>query len=353
MVGRVCEKPGELVVIDPLQYPGWDSLVAAACGGSFFHGTAWARVLRDTYGHRAFYLCDIVDGRLEEMLPIMEVCSRWTGRRGVSLPFTDWCSAIERKGCNSGRLFESGIRCGRDRRWRYLEYRKLSVQWPAASPSVAFYGHRIDLQPTQAALFKQLDSSVRRCIRKGQVSGVRIEFGSGLEAMRVFYGLHCKTRRRHGLPPQPLGFFDNIARHVVSKGAGSLLIARAANRPVAAAVFFHHGAEAIYKFAASDYAFQHLRANTLLLWTAIKHYAANGFLCLDLGRTSLANEGLRRFKAGFGARQRFIEYCRYDFSKGAFVKTYDRSESPINRLFRCLPGPLLRLAGEMLYPHLA
>jgi hypothetical protein len=74
---------------------------------------------------------------------------------------------------------------------------------------------------------------------------------------------------------------------------------------------------------------------------------------LHLGQTSLADAGLRRFKLGFGAREERLEYYKYDFPKQAFVADKDRAEGPLNSLFRCLPGLLLRLAGQALYPHLS
>jgi hypothetical protein len=37
--------------INPLLYPGWDALLEAHPGSSFFHTAAWARVLHETYGH--------------------------------------------------------------------------------------------------------------------------------------------------------------------------------------------------------------------------------------------------------------------------------------------------------------
>ena len=89
------------------------------------------------------------------------------------------------------------------------------------------------------------------------------------------------------------------------------------------------------------------------MWQVIKRCAALGFNSLHFGRTSLSNEGLRRFKLGFGAREERIDYYQYDFEAGAFATGVDRAKSWINRVFRPLPLPLLRLAGRLLYPHLS
>jgi len=180
-----------------------------------------------------------------------------------------------------------------------------------------------------------------------------VEFSTELEAMRTFYSLHCQTRHKHGLPPQPFRFFENIWRHLLQHGEGFVGLTRLDSRPVAAAVFIHAGTQAIYKFGASEYAFQHLRPNHLLMWEAIKRCSAKGFKTLHLGRTSMANEGLRRFKLSFGAREEKIEYFKYSFARHSFVTDTDRAEGWFNRVFGALPLPLLRFAGQMLYPHLS
>ena len=75
--------------------------------------------------------------------------------------------------------------------------------------------------------------------------------------------------------------------------------------------------------------------------------------CLHFGRTSPGNEGLRRFKLGFGAREEEIRCCKYDFRAGRFVTDADRAEGWFNGIFGRLPLPLLRLAGQLLYRHVS
>jgi hypothetical protein len=118
-------------------------------------------------------------------------------------------------------------------------------------------------------------------------------------------------------------------------------------------VFFHFGKQALFKFGASDLAFQALRPNNLLMWEAIKWHARGGLAVMDFGRTSLAAEGLRRFKLGFGAREDRVAYCRYHFARKSFVTTQDRAESRLGSVFRHLPLPALRFLGKVLYPHMS
>jgi CelD/BcsL family acetyltransferase involved in cellulose biosynthesis len=341
------------LAVDPLEYPEWDALLAAHPQASIFHGAGWARVLRQTYGHTPVYICRFEGERLAELLPIMEVSSPWTGRRGVSLPFTDFCFALKAGEGNGRGLYEAAMDSGLRRRWKSVECRSFDNDWAGASPSLAFYGHIIDLAAGVDALFKRLDSAVRRGIRKAGAAGLEVDFSTGPETIDNFYALHCRTRRRHGLPPQPFRFFENIQRHILDRGQGFVATARLKEQPLAAGVFFCHGRQVLYKYGASDYGSQEMRPNNLMMWEAIKHSSAKGFSTLHLGRTSLANAGLRRFKMSLGAIEETMRYSRYDFSSRRFVIDTDRTEGWFNRVFGCLPLPLLRLAGRILYRHLA
>ncbi|HZM05589.1 MAG TPA: GNAT family N-acetyltransferase [Candidatus Saccharimonadales bacterium] len=342
------------VAIDPLEYPGWDSLLAPHASASIFHGAGWARVLHETYGHTPVYLCQFDGGKLVALLPIMEVSSRLTGRRGVSLPFTDFCPALKANDQNASALYHAAMTEGQKRGWKYLECRSDDEDWTNASTSLSFYGHVIDLRGGVDEVFKRLDSSVRRGIRKAEGAGLQVEFSSSRQAMQTYYALHCQTRRRHGLPPQPFRFFENIQRYVLEPGQGFVVTVRLKEQPIAAGMFFCYGRQGLYKFGASDFAFQQLRPNNLMMWAGIRHCVELGMTSLHLGRTSLGNEGLRRFKMGLGATEEVVKYSKYDFLSKQFVTDVDRAEGGwFNRVFASLPLPFLRLAGQMLYPHLS
>src|SRR5262249_41682808 len=198
------------------------------------------------------------------------------GRRGVSLPFTDFCTPLSAEAEDSRALRDYAVQHGRARGWQYLEWRGPTDVTPCPKPSLAFYGHVLDLTLGEKALFQSMDGAVRAGIRKARAAGLQVDLSASLEAMRTFYGLHCRTRKRHGLPPQPFRFFERISRHVLEPGHGFVATARLGDQPLASAVFFQHKSQAIYKFGASDFAFQQLRPNNLLMWEAIRRLAAQG-----------------------------------------------------------------------------
>jgi hypothetical protein len=339
--------------VNPADCPGWDALVTAHPRCSFFHGSAWAKTLQGAYGFAPVYFTANEADGCSSILPLMEVNSWLTGRRGVALPFTDDCEPLYSDVASIRNLIQAALEFGRTRGWKSVECRGGRELFGEAPASLSFYGHSVDLEEDEDRMFARLESSVRRAIRKAEKSGVTVTISGSLEAMKVFYALQCKTRKKHGLPPQPFVFFRNIFEHILSKNLGMIVIASCQKRPVAASVYFQLGARAVYKYGASDEAFQHLRAANLVMWEAIKWHARNGAKTLHLGRTSIGNEGLRRFKLGWGAGEQKIEYVKYDLRNSRFVTDADEATGWYNRLFNVLPIGLSRLIGAVLYRHCA
>jgi hypothetical protein len=239
------------------------------------------------------------------------------------------------------------------RDWKYIELRGADRSRPSSAAAAVYHGHTLDLQVGIENLFANVKGSVRRAVRKAMRSGLTAQASQSESAVREFYGLHVLTRKRHGLPPQPISFFLNIYREIIKPGLGFVVLARTDPEAAAAAgaVFFHFGKNAIYKYGASDGALQHLRPSNLVMWNGIRFLAEMGHSTLHFGRTSLDNDGLRRFKAGWGAAEEPIEYFQFDPAGGSLsgrVKTAGFHDA----LFRRLPSALNRFAGAILYPHL-
>lgn len=343
----------EVLTRDPLADSDWDDRLKRCSNASFYHSAAWARVLHETYGFRPFYLTLGHSGACRAVLPVMEVRSGWTGTRGVSLPFTDDCEPCCEDPSAFQRLFRHAQRLGRERGWRYLECRGTEKLLPDTLPSLRYYGHRVDLSGNEDTLFRRFDGAVRRAIRKAERSGLRVELSDSPQAVRDFYRLFCVTRKRHGLPPQPREFYDNIRKHVLLRGLGTILLVRHGQTAVAGVLFLHGPGTVIMKFAASDLSFQHLRINNLALWQAMKHYQRLGYTSLDFGRTSITNGGLRNFKRRWGAAEHPINYHRFDIRKSTFVSSEDATNSSTLVLFQHLPVAVSQLAGRILYRHMA
>jgi hypothetical protein len=348
---KSSDKSLQMRILDSVHEPVWDHVVTLHRDANCFHTSAWARVLHQTYGHRPFYLQFSCGRRLAALIPLMEVCSPFTGRRGVCLPFSDACEPLVFHPEVIELVKDRLLRFAQERRWRYLEIRGGRSFLLVRSSTAQFYGHRLDLRSTAEELMSRFASPVRRAIRKAERSGVSAAVLRNREAVADFYRLHVQTRRRHGLPPQPSSFFLNIYEHIIKPSLGFIVLAQRGSRPIAAAIFFRFGKNALYKYGASDKRFQEFRANNLVMWQGIQLLARTGVEKLHFGRTDCENDGLRRFKLSWDTQEEIIDYFRVDPS-GRNCLASPSGSGFHKKIFGRLPLALNRLAGSMIYPHL-
>jgi CelD/BcsL family acetyltransferase involved in cellulose biosynthesis len=342
----------ETEFVNPINDPDWDRLIVSHPDYTFFHSAAWAKVLHKTYRHEPVYLRCCHNGKPVALVPMMDMRSPLTGRRGVCLPFTDFCGPLIFREGDSVLVIDKLSELARERKWKHFEIRERKAFPPSTTPAVAFYGHVLDLRGSTEDLFARLKSSVRRALRKADRNDLGVQVTRTREAVLEYYQLHIQTRRRHGVPPQPVSFFQNIYDEIIKPGLGFVVTARLGSRPVAAAVFFQFGKKAVYKFGASDERVQDLRGNNLTMWEGIKFLAKNGAESLHFGRTSLENDGLRRFKLTWGTQEETIAYVKFDATAQAWVAGRDAASGFHNAVFGRLPLALNRLAGAIIYPHL-
>lgn len=342
-------------LIDPLTGDGWDRAVARNPDATIFHSSAWAKVLSETYGHTPHYLSLSHNAEPAVLVPVMEVKSLFTGRRGVCLPFSDFCAPLKfDRTLSDDAMVDHLSDLARERRWKYFEVRgPLSFDGARPSPHHTVYGHKLDLTKSPSELFDAFSSSVHRALRKAERSGLTVEITTDSGALAEFYRLHAQTRRRHGIPPQPFSFFQNIQTHIIERDLGFLVAARLRGKMIATAVFFLFANHAVFKFGASDDRYQEHRPNNLVMWEGIKRAAQLGAISLHLGRTDFEHAGLRRFKLSLGAEEEMLNYFRFDTLTSRWMneQTHRSSVFP-GAVFRRLPLTVNQLAGTMIYPHL-
>jgi hypothetical protein len=343
-----------LVEVDPRASGDWNELLVTAAGASFFHSAHWARVLTEAYGFAPHYFVEAQSGRLSRLLPAMEANSPLTGRRGVSLPFSDYCPPLlpEAACTDLPSTCEPLLALGRDRGWSYLEFRGDGRSFWDVKPRVWFEGHTLLLDRSQDQLFASLRSNYRQKIRRAVAQGVVVEFHDSMAAMEQYFQLHCRTRQRQGVPPQPWRFFSCLQREVVASGMGVVGLAMHGSHAVAGQVLVHFNGKAIYKFGAVDLSSGHTHAAFLLMWEAICHAMRLGCHEFCFGRTDPDQEGLLQFKDGWGAQRRRLNCYRYDMRQQRFMQHDRPSHARSSKLLAQLPLPVLKAAGSLIYPHM-
>lgn len=337
-------------IINPIEYPDWDNILLTHNDYSFFYSSSWTKVLCESYNYSPLYFTSISNGKLTALIPVIGINSIITGKRGVSLPFSDYCQPIVPDKIHFRKIFEKITKFGNKSGWKYIEYRGGDNYLDNNTHSLFFFNHNIDLGAGEKKIHSRFRSNTKRNIKKALKSGVEVNLHQSMESVKDFCHLNFMTRKKHGLPPQPSFFFKKIYEHIISKGLGFVVLATYKNKKIAGAIYFHIGEKAIYKFGAYDKNYQELRPNNLVMWHAIQWYSQNNYKSFDFGITGSQNEGLRHFKLGWGVDEKIISYYRYNLLTKKFIKDNFRAKESYS-LFRKLPSPLLNLTGFFLYRH--
>ncbi len=326
----------------------WTRLGQAAKYATLFHTPAWADVLRRAYGLRV--QAAMLEWRGQPLAGCLLARTRNPmARRMVGLPFSDSCpplgvdpEAVARlmhalaSAPPSGGAFElRGIRGAAP--WQTVE---CFEQWS------------IDLARPFPAIERGADRNFRRQVKRAANEQFRIETGDTLAMLRRFYAIQLETRRRLGVPPQPLRFF-NLVREAFAPGGGlEIWIASLAGHDQAAVVLLRDEAQLYAKWSARA-AESAPGASHLLFFSILEHHAGRA-AALDLGRTDLRNSGLARFKAEMGAAPSPLPYSFFPAApRRISAEDPDRSGRPLTRLWRRLPLPVTRAIGAVAYRYLA
>jgi hypothetical protein len=322
-----------------------------------FHTVGWLRTLKRTYGYEPLAFTTSPPGdELENGITFCRINSWLTGRRLVSLPFSDHCEPL----CDSPDELDFLLRylhTTRDQQnLRYVEFRPIngifSQLAPAAGflPGAKFSLHRLDLRPNLDEVFTSLDKdSVQRRIHHAERAGLIEKRGRSEELLRDFYRLFVITRGRNQLPPTPYAWFQNLIQ-----GMGEALEIRTGYKdgtPAAAILTLRFRDVLYYKYGCSDEQLHKLGATPWLLWNAISAAKLSGANEFDMGRTEEGNTGLLTFKNHWVLGPEPLEYWTYpEISAVGSAEGWKMKAA--KRIFSVMPRKLMALTGRMVYRHI-
>lgn len=350
--------PKAAYCIDPLQDARWDYFVSRHPRASLFHSSPWLKALRKTYGYETVaYTTSPPHESIENAMVFCKVESWLTGRRLVSLSFSDHCDPLV--DCESDReVLTAALEDEAEReQWDYVEVRPLQYfefTTQLRRTTVSYSYHKLDLRPALDVLFDNLHkSSIQRKIRRAEREGLIHREGSTNEFLDHFYDLFTLTRERHKVPPQPKVWFANLMGYFGE--ALKIRLAFKDNRPVAGIMTIAYKDTLAYKYGGCDSGFNNLGCMHLLLWRAIRDAKAGGLRFLDFGRTDADQQSLITFKNRWGASHSVLTYSRYGVSESSThffdLSTAKWKARTAKYVLSHLPSRVFSKIGQMLYGH--
>jgi CelD/BcsL family acetyltransferase involved in cellulose biosynthesis len=332
---------------------GWLRLVQHDPAATAFHHPAWSRVMTETYGFSSFVLAQHGrDGELGAGLPVVEASRPLGRRRMVALPFTDYCPPLA---TSEEDLDAFAIALGSRRDFggeSPLEIRAELLPSTGAQLQTVGSRHLVDLEPDPHAVFRRLHRNrIQKRVRRARELGVEATLGRSRDDLETFYRLHCETRKRQGVPVQPVRFIRSIWREMIEPGLGFIVLARIGSKPIATALFLAWNRHLIYKYGASDRLHWNLGANFLVHWTAMEWGCLNGCRVYDFGRTDTEHVSLREFKAAWGGSEVPLVYSHV----GAPPPTpgHRLAGAALALVIKRSPALVCRGLGELLYRYTA
>lgn len=336
--------------VDPLADSRWERLTQSHAHASVFHSQAWLNALHRAYGYQPFVLTTTPPpNELENGIVFCRIASRLTGNRVVSLPFADHCDPLVSNQAELADLLSPlQEACGET---RYIEIRPLNSCFggpPGFVPSAEFRLHRISLRPTEDAMFEHFHKNIQRNIKRAAEKKLRYEVGDSEELLHDFRCLLKLTRKRHGLPPQPLSWFRSVLDCL--RGRLAIRIAYKDDAPVAGVLTLVHNDMMVYKYGGYDTRYRDCGGMAFLLWQSIREACQAGLRVFDFGRSDCDNAGLIRFKDGWGGTGSTMTYWsrggqRFGGTASRMLARWVRHAVPY------LPDRLVETAGGLLYRH--
>jgi hypothetical protein len=292
---------------------------------------------------------------LTNAIVLCEIDSWLTGRRLVSLPFSDHCDLLVASAEMLPILSYLENETIRNN-WKYLELRPLeSVPGglPGFVATTKYYYHELDLSPVLESLFQSVHkSSIRRKVWRAEREGLLYKKGTEDSLLGDFYSLFRATRRRQGIPPQPYAWFRNLIDSFA--GALQIRVSYKKDRPVASILTLEFKDTLVYKYGCSDSSQNNLGGTQLLFWRAIEESKRAGLLKFDLGRSAIGSTGLNLFKERWGAKRSELTYVRFtpagvDFDSPEGLDDWKHRFA--KQVFAHAPDGIISAISNLLYKH--
>ncbi|MGH8012516.1 MAG: GNAT family N-acetyltransferase [Candidatus Binataceae bacterium] len=348
--GATMDSEHSQFILRPLEQARalWTATCARSDNVTLYHGVRWVRGLVKTYRMKPWVAALSDDEGLAAACLLAHTRRPFPAGRFIGLPFSDVCPPLARDTQALASLLDALARNPATRNG--CELRGVSAPSPWCTVD-CFANWALDLTRPLNEIERSFDRDFRRKIRRGGEAGLTIQRGDDTSFVVRFYELQLETRRRLGLPAQPVGLFMAL-REIFKRNDFEVWLASHDGHDLAGAILLRECGRIYMKWSARRLD-AIASANHLLVWNVIQAYAGNA-TCLDLGRTDVRNNGLSRFKKEAGAVATPVAY--------SFLPAAPRHVSSevligwrklIAQVWRHLPLPFARLAGAAFYRYLA
>jgi len=326
----------------------WDSFVRAAPDGTFFHLTAWRRVIEEICGHRTHYLYASRGDEVTGVLPLAQLKSRLFGHSLISTPFCVYGGVVAASQEDREALETHARGLAEQLGVDYLELRNTQASagnWVTKDLYVTF---RKRIAADDDTNMKAVPRKQRAMIRKGIDAGLQSKVDRDIDA---FYDMYSTSVRNLGTPVLAKRFFAALLDEF--RDAADILTVTKDGKPVSSVLSFYFRDEVLPYYGGGTADARDVKANDFMYWELMRHAVARGFTLFDFGRSKVGT-GSYSFKKNWGFEPAALPY-QYHLVRAPKVPDL----SPMNPKYRAmiatwkrLPVPVTRVLGPMVARYL-
>ncbi|MDT4332292.1 FemAB family XrtA/PEP-CTERM system-associated protein [Methylomonas sp. MED-D] len=341
---REIHNTAMIKLLEPSQAPRWDAYVMAAADSTFFHLSAWQRVIAAAFGHDTYYYYAEQDGEITGILPLTHINSLLFGNTLVSNAFCVYGGIVASNDEAFRALQAQGKQLARTLNVDCLEMRnrvQTHRDWPHKALYVTF---RKTLDSDHEKNLNAIPRKQRAMVRAGIKAGLVGVVDNDVD--RLFQA-YSESVRNLGTPVFPRHYFK-----VLKEAFGNdceILSIEHEGRLVASVMNFYFKDEVLPYYGGGTEAARDLKANDFMYWEVMRRAVDRGCRLFDYGRSKI-DTGSYRFKKHWGFEPEPL-YYEIDLVKAKQIPDINPL-NPKYRLFiaawKRLPLPVSQVVGPWL-----
>lgn len=268
-------------------------------GARIEHSPEWLSIFKNSYKLQTIYFGNKINNQLSAICPITIIPRFFRKKQQlISQPYLAAAGVLARDHKHI-KILEISLLNQLRQQYpsSFIEIRKISKETPTN-----FCTWEIELPNSPTEMINSFTSNHRRKVNKSLRTDFNVHFNDC--SVADTYSLYLDTMKRHGLPPHPKTFFQQVDLHFAEKKI--VLSINAGSKLVACIILLPLGNKLYAPFIYSSKQYQKQLVNYRLYWEAICFAINKEFAFLDLGR-SILGTGNSDFKRQWAATPHCID----------------------------------------------
>lgn len=299
----------EVKIANDLQAEKCDQYVMAHQDGTFFHLSAWSRVVESVFGHQSM-ACYIEDesGNIKGLLPLVSIRSLLFGKRISSLPFGVYGGVIANDKDTESALIEYAVEYAKTKGISTVEFKHFEKKSnELLLNDQLYFSFRRHLSSDHDENMTAIPRKQRAMVRKGIKAELTYEIDNNADRM---YALFAYNMHAHGTPVFSKKLFPELLKAFPENC--DILFVQKDGVDVAGVLSFYFKGEVHPFYAGSTDQVRALKANDFMYWALMQHAVDRGCDRFDFGRSKI-NTGSYSYKKNWGFEP--VALCYEYYSK--------------------------------------